>query len=124
MCSARQSGHTTAMCKVAYEYFDKVAFLCPNCDIARMVSSNCFSKVIKEYSKGDIIKHNSLETITKDGYYMFGSYKNLNTFRGREFEAVFVDPSCLLKPKEEKEIYAIMAPCMLNYPQKFFVFIQ
>jgi hypothetical protein len=122
MYGSRRTGHTTAMCKVAYEYFDKVAILGFNYDMAEKLSGLFFSPLIKDDK--NIIKHNKMEIITTNGYYLFGSKNSLDRFRGWEIEAVFIDVACMLKPKEEKEIYRVFAPCMCNHSQKFFVFIQ
>lgn len=121
MCTARRSGHTTALCRVAKEYFDKVIFLSPNLDMSkklwshfRSLPDNCeFSKVIA----GEI-------STNTGGRYLFGSHLALDKFRGVETEAVFVDGTFSLNAKEEEEIYSCFASCMKKYPQKFFVFVQ
>ena len=101
MRSARRSGHTTAMCKVAYEYFNKVIFLCPTIGLANRLY-NTFVSLYK--NEDDIIQRTSGTIITKCGGYFFGSYESLDKFRGIDCEAVFIDPSCMLKPKKEEQI--------------------
>jgi len=123
MCGPRRSGHSTAICKIAYEYFDKVAFLSYSYDMAGYLSST-FTNMLKKNSCGDIIQHTIRETITASGYYMFGSQNSLEMFKGREFEAIFVECTFNLSKSKENDIYRTFGPAMGNNPQKLFAFIQ
>lgn len=129
MCTARQSGHTTAMCKIAKEYFDKVIFISPQYDMAERLNL-IFCNMVYEQSQRNIsecpefTKVTKNEISTKNGYYFFGSQNSLDIFRGREVEAVFIDGSFAITSKKEDDIYMTLAPCMSKYPQRFFIFIQ
>jgi len=123
MCVARRSGHTTAMCKIAQKYFNSAIFLSPTMEISNNLYKG-FAALYEVYDDDFVyLKKRNGTMLTRDGEYFFGSYKSLNKFRGIDCEAVFIDPSCFLRPKETDEIYEILGPCMQNYPQKFFIFI-
>ena len=121
MCTARRSGHTTAMCKLANEYFDKVIFLSPNQEMSYRLFDYCDSLHSSSIEKSS--RHKD-EIVTKTGTYLFGSHNSLNNFRGMECEAVFIDGTFWLNAKKEDEIYSALTPCMKNNPQRFFIFIQ
>lgn len=129
MCTSRQSGHTTAMCKIAKEYFDKVMFISPQYDMAERLNK-CFQTIIYTQSQKSISENSEFtkvtknEICTKNGYYFFGSQNSLEVFKGREAEAVFIDGSFALTSNKEDDIYMALGPCMYKYPQRFFVFIQ
>jgi hypothetical protein len=120
MCTSRRSGHTTAACKAAHEYFDRVMFLSPTVEMARQVK-NTFMKINYDFAStgGSDFKTSSGEV------YSFESYRSdMNFFSGRQFDAVIVDGTFDLGASKEDEIYDIFGNCMKNNPQRFFIFIQ
>lgn len=122
MCSSRGSGHTTSMCKLAKEYFDKVIFLSPNHDMSERLN-DCFQNL--HSSRIEKSSRHKDEIVTQSGHYLFGSHNSLNNFRGMDCEAVFIDGTFMLNTiSKENEIYSTLAPCMKKYPQRFFIFIQ
>lgn len=121
MCTARRSGHTTAMCLIAKEYFDKVVFLGPTYDMSENIAQ-CFRRLQNDNT--EFIRETKNELTTKSGYYLFGSQNSLEVFKGKEIEAVFIDGTFFMTSKKEDEIYQALSPCMCKYPQRFFIFIQ
>lgn len=118
-CSARQSGNTTAICKIAKDYFTKVIFLSPSYDMSHCVRDTFY----RIYGKKDVTELLSDKLLTKNDGYFFGSYGSLDVFRGIACEAVVIDPSFMLNPKQEDEIFRTLGPCMSQHPEKFFIFI-
>jgi hypothetical protein len=125
MCTARQSGHSTALCKVAWEYFDKVAFLSPNYSMAERLSSRFQKSIVnKDIDCKDIVRQCKSELVTKNGYYLFGSYRALERFCDYDCEAVFIDGTFEMTDTIENNIYLAFGPVMWKYSQRFFVFVE
>lgn len=121
MCTARGSGHTTAICKVAKEYFENAIFLSPTVEMSERLNE-CFRSL--QVDSSEFVKTNKHEIFGRNGRYLFGTYNSLDTFRGNECEAVFVDGTFMMNNKKEEDIYTILSPCMCKYSQRFFIFIQ
>ena len=134
MSTARRTGHTTAIINTSLKYFNKTLILAPTLDIATNIKStflninipNTNINIGKKYalnshslkpSQTDIIEIN-------DKQFHFGSLNTINNFRGYQLEAVYVDVACMMNNKQEKDIYDTLAPCMHNYPYKYFIFIE
>jgi len=78
-----------------------------------------------EFEMDCILKKTNSEIVTKTGKsFFFGSYNSLDRFHSINVEAVFVDGTFDMHTKKEDEIYGVLAPCMKNYPQRFFIFVQ
>ena len=120
MCTARQSGHSTAIFRIAREYFEKVIFLSPTLKMSERLNE-CFLGKIDGL---DLVKANKHEVLTRKDRYLFGTHNSLDVFRGQECEAVFVDGTFNMSVSKEDDIYTVLAPCMQNYPQRFFIFVQ
>ena len=126
MATARASGHSMALIKVALEYFDKVLFLSPTVEMAYRLNQY-FVEYCTSGTKGITrIKRRTQNTLeTPDGHYHFTSFKSsLSYHRGIEYEAIIVDGAFWLSQKKEDEIYGSFSPAMARYPEKFFIFIQ
>lgn len=123
MCTARRSGHTMAIFKIAREYFEKFIFLSPTLEMSARLNE-CFLGCLRKIDGLDIMKANEHEILMKKDRYLFGTYNSLDMFRGQECEAVFVDGTFGMTLSKENNIYTVLAPCMQNYPQRFFVFVQ
>lgn len=121
MCTSRGSGHSTAICRVAREYFSRVIFLSFNLSMAERLRETFCSLEVDSF---EFIKNKQEIQTRGGGRYWFGSTKSLDSFRGVECEAVFIDGTFDLTDKNKDLIYLTLAPCMKNYPQRFFVFIQ
>jgi hypothetical protein len=121
MATARQSGHTTAAYTVAKEYFNNAIFLSPTYDISSRLNDNFVRFLIKNNIQ--IVSYTKRHISTKDKKYHFGSYNSLEFSKGLNCEAVFIDPACMLRPREIDDIYRTFAPCMYNNSEKFFIFI-
>ena len=124
MCGPRRSGRTTAMCNLAYEYFDKVIFLSPNYDMTERLSIN-FTNILKGERYAAVTRHTKFEIETTTGYYIFGSQNSIDILKVKEsgFEAVFMDETFNMTKSKENDIYNAFGPSMKNSPQKLFVFI-
>ena len=124
MCTARQSGHSTAICYIALEYFDRAILL----SAAHQMSINlnrCMSNLKNKSSYVNFKNESENKLTTTTGKeYIFGTYDNLDRFQDIKTEAVFVDGTFDITPKKEDEIYDVLAPCMKHYPQRFFIFVQ
>jgi hypothetical protein len=125
ICTARRSGHSTAICKVAYEYFDKAIFMSGSLDQAKCLK-NKFCTYIYEIDPDIISKNTNSVLETKNGgRYIFGLHRNLDCYCGEDCEVVFVDGTYNLNPSKEKEIYERFGPVMWDKNHKqFFVFVQ
>lgn len=130
MSTARGLGHTQAIINTSIKYFNKILILTPTLDISEQ-TKNKFSyipntKITKKHALNSLdIKPITTDLIkVNDKQFHFGSFNNINNFRGYDLEAVYVDVACMINNKQEKEIYDTLAPCMNNYPHKFFIFIQ
>lgn len=130
MTSSRRSGHTTAIAKVAPEYFSKALMLAYNQAQAENLAKTFLGYYKPEEGKYEITIHgeNLIKTTntkieTERSLYTFGSINCLEKFRGHEFEAIIIDCAFMLSQKGIGDIYSL-GPCMIKYPQKFFIFLQ
>jgi len=129
--TARMAGHSTAIRKVAYEYFKKAIILSPKVDMSRQIQ-DCFCNGIKEKATVDkgiqlpVVskKQNRILEINGDHSYFFESFHSLDSLRGIEAEAIFVDCAFMLSEEKTQYIYDNLGPCMARYPQNFFIFVQ
>ena len=125
MCTARRSGHTGAIVRIMYEYFERALVLCPSKDWALR---DC--KIMTEYLSGteDIKEFTAFEIKMKnDSKYIFRPLvlKNLyDNLKGYDFEAVFVDGANFLSETQELDIYKNISINMAGNDYKFFIFIQ
>ena len=138
MQTARRSGHTSALCKVAYEYFNKVLILTYNQDMAQRLKGvfpNATKTILptkaklevgvefplKGYGNG---KMRNVIRINGNQDYYFETVNNVDKLRGMEFEAIFVDCAFALSKIKENQIYESLGPCMNRYQEKFFIFVE
>jgi len=120
MTTSRQSGHTTAVCKLAHEYFDSAILMSPTYEMSKR-----FCQFLRHViPDSEITKITKSELATNNGGYYFGSYKSIDIFRGISCEAVIIDGTFDLTPKKEDELYTVLEPCMSRWHQKFFIFVQ
>lgn len=120
MYTARRSGHTTSICKVAHEYFRKALILAYNLDSAQKIKET-FENI--NVDKAHILKTtNRVESL--DSKYYFESINSFENCRGLDFEAVFVDCAFMLSKQKEDKIYNILAPSMAKHSEKFFIFVE
>jgi hypothetical protein len=138
MQTARRSGHTTAICQVAYEYFRRALILFYNHEMsqrtkayfAEVCAENGITKNIEvglQYPKTKdkfVSKASSFIRVDDSDEYCFGSVNSIDNLKGFEFEAIFVDCAFMLSKKKEDKIYETLAPCMAKYPEKFFIFVE
>lgn len=128
MCTARQSGHTTAMLKIIKEYFNKAIILSPwlrMSDRLNEIFRKLYPSSKEEYN--NYLSITKSEIMTQNEHYLFktwGGNSLDNKLRGIETEAIFVDGTFEMSKSVENIIYYVGGPCMANYPQKFFVFVQ
>ena len=132
MASSRRSGHTTAIARAIPEYFNRALILSHN----RCMSDGlkkAFTSIYRELQAvpfdtnlTPIRIEEQSRLVTEDSEYIFGSTYNLRDFQGYNirFEAVVVDASSILTDKEEEDIYRYLLPCMLTYPERFFIFVE
>jgi hypothetical protein len=130
MSTTRGLGHTQAIINTSIKYFNKILILTPTLDISEQ-TKNKFSyipniKITKKHTLNSLdIKPITTDLIeTNNKQFHFGSLHTINNFRGYDLEAVYVDVACMMKDNQEKDIYTTLAPCMHNYPYKYFIFIQ
>ena len=120
MHTARRSGHTTSICKVAHEYFRKALILTYNLDLAQ--------KTKKRFENINVDEARILKTKNRvesgDSKYYFESINSFENCQGLDFEAVFVDCAFMLSKQKEDKIYNALAPSMAKYSEKFFIFVE
>ena len=130
MSTTRGLGHTQAIINTSIKYFNKILILTPTLNISEQ-TKNKFSyipntKITKKHAINSLdIKPITTDLIeTNNKQFHFGSFNNINNFRGYDLEAVYVDVACMMNDKQEREIYDTLAPCMHNYTYKYFIFIE
>jgi len=121
LTTSRRSGHTTSVCKLAHEYFDKAIFLSPSLEISKNLNL-MFRNLQRDNS--DYKKITDFEILTSNGGYFFGTHNSIDKFRGIDCEAVIIDGTFSLSHQKEEDVYEILGPCMCKHPQKFFIFVQ
>jgi len=135
LANSRRSGHTTSLCKLAYEYFDKVAIICLKQQPAQLTHKSFIEinqltkegnensgKYLLDQIKSLRLSNNEINMDNK--HYFFTSIQSIdNQLRGREFEAFFIDCSFGLTNGQIENIYNLANGCMHNYKQKFIVFV-
>ena len=118
MQTARRSGHTMSICRVAHEYFRKALILTYNLDVAHRTK-----KRFENINEAHILKTtNRIES--GDSKYYFESINSFEGCRGLDFEAVFVDCAFMLSKQKEDKIYNALAPSMARHSEKFFIFVE
>lgn len=121
MTSSRQSGHTFSIAKLSLEYFDSAILLSANQDM----SNHMFETIKNLQNNPEFFTKVTPSTLrTSNGQYLFGTYENLDRYRGVTTEAIFIEGTFNLTPKKEDDIYRTLGPCMARNPQKFFIFVQ
>jgi len=138
MQTSRRSGHSTALCKVAYEYFNNALILAYNEDQSHRLRGafpNATGIILPTKAKMEIgvemplhvqfgSKMNNVIRVNGNQNYYFGTVNGMESLRGCEFEAVFVDCAFALSQKKEDQIYDEVGPAMAKYPEKFFIFVE
>jgi hypothetical protein len=123
MCTSRQSGHTTAICRLAVEYFNRALFLSPT----ERITENIMGRICKQLEKENYhithLKHSVIES-SEGHIYLFASLNNFKKFIGDEVEAIFIDGTFDLTESKKDELYHLLEPCMQTQPQKFFIMVQ
>ena len=133
LCTSRQSGHTNAMCKVAYEYFDRAILISDNKSMSERIRS-IFTNVISTGCKSNVeigvkcheFEKHSLNVIKVNEYkeYFFDTTHNIDKLIGCDVEAIFIDCASFVSKNKIDSIYDYLGPCMSKYPQNFFVFVE
>jgi hypothetical protein len=118
MFTTRQTGHSTAICKLVFKYFKNAIFISPNINMSINLRK-CFYNIVNN----NILGYKSIKTI--DSFYNFIS-KNciVPGATGRCFEAVIVDGYFDINKREESLIYKTFMTHMIRTKPYFFIFIQ
>jgi hypothetical protein len=127
-CTARRSGHSTALVNVVLDTFHNVLFLSPNIAMTeRLRDLACAT--LKEKVLGT-----SKSTVGEiwgqdDSRYFFKPFtclkpQSVDALRGYSFEAICVDCANFLKPKQADVIYKEFAPHVFTSKYKFFIFME
>ena len=119
--TARRSGHTIALCKIAHEYFHKALILAPNNNMSQRIRRS-FPNVCGVV--GSVRNLDHVIRVDNAEEYYFGTTNSMDHLRGFEFEAVLVDCAFMLSKKKEDSIYDNFAPSMARYPERFFIFVE
>jgi len=122
MATSRRCGHSISVIRLALEYFCSAVFICPTCSIR-----DNFRMSFKRYCEDESIVSKKqkldLAILDNDSEYYFLSAGSLNSLRGRQTEAIIVDPFCGMEDNRIDEIYSIGDACLSRNPFKFFVFV-
>jgi hypothetical protein len=131
-CS-RRSGHTTAIARVVPEYFNRALILTPK-RIMIDILHKAFVDIYSEFTEVSLNNETPLfppirevtgtKLVTEDSEYVFASIGSLKYLRQYQFEAVIIDCAFLLTDRQVDEIYHELAPSMVNFSEKFFIFVE
>lgn len=116
MCTARRSGHSTAIARLCCEYFNKAILFCHNQQTAENLHLQ-FRPYVNNITKElkDFIELNNGES-----KYHFFSTGNLQGTRGIETEAMIIDCASFMSEKKKEEIEDL-AIVYLRPPAPFFL---
>ena len=123
--SSRRSGHSTAIAKIALEYFNKALILSPTLDMSRHLYQYFMSELERQNITAQKITQSKI-IITEDheNMYHFGSLEqNINAFRGISLEAIIVDCAFMMSNAKEEKLYKDFIPAMSCFSEGFWIFI-
>lgn len=133
MTCSRRSGHTTAIARVVPEYFNRVLLLSPKRVMIEHLKS-AFTNIYSELQEAPAYQAQAMlspvraneqsRLITDDSEYVFAGLGSLKYLRGYQFEAVVVDVASMLTDKQVLDIYEELWPSMVNFKEKFFIFVE
>ena len=115
--TARRSGHTTAIVKIALESVQKkknVLVLSHNQHMSRAICGQAINEVIPE-----MVNYTSHRLRTESNTIWFDSRgNNYDRFKGPQIDVVLVDCATFWSPNKIDEMYKIVAPSMMfvKYP--------
>lgn len=124
LCTARGSGHSTAISKFVNEYKNNYAILSFNLKMAEH---------LKEYVRFSSLsanrlmeKHNSQYIKYDDGNEIFfGSMHNFrNCLTGHNIGGIIVDCASLWSKEKIEELYKVGLPCMGKRNKQYFIFVE
>lgn len=104
LCTARQTGHTSAILRLCTEYFDKSLVLYNTIEMARKIREYYNSLYNEDIISGTITNFHSV-------------------YRGYEFDAIFIDCASFVCSSKLDCIYDELGPC-LNQKEKFVILMQ
>ena len=116
LCTARQSGHTKAIARLAVKYLDKVMFFCPNQGMMehskRMIETQLHDKDIR------CIKPYHIEF--DDSVFELRTFNCTHAIVGHDVEAIIVDGTFALS---EAKINALYDYPVVKFPF-FYIFAE
>jgi len=109
--SARMSGHTSSILKIANDCFDKSMIISPKHDQSRMIERAIINDYPNTVEKFDLMSIGSL------------SHARGNLYDNK-LEAVFVDIATCISDNKKEEIYDTFIPILNMKPHYFFIFVE
>jgi len=130
--TARQSGHTSLLVRLAYERFHNAIIVTPTQKQQKSIRDQFLNLTIKNYHKlpftlGNFMTSNLIAMPPNKVYQfvnMADGYDGFTACRGYHAQAILVDCASLASEDEIESIYRNLGPCMSQYSKKFFVFFQ
>ena len=114
MCTARRSGHSTAMVRLCCEYFNKAVIFLPT---EKMIDN--IGQLFRPYVDNITDQRRSRISIN-NGESEYHICTNTNQIRGVEAEAIFVDCASFISSAKMEDIEAVAKGC-LRPPAPFFL---
>jgi len=109
--SARMSGHTSSILKIANDCFDKSMIILPKLKQTRVVKRTIQIDYPNSMEKFDLMSIGSL------------SHARGNLYDNK-LEAVFVDIASFISDNKIEEIYDTFIPILCMKPHYFFIFVE
>ena len=137
LCTSRRCGHTTAIAKVATEYFDHAFFLSLSCDISNRLNQAIVKelyaqkeprklyKVTNSLIYGEPTPDNLVYQYNMSYHFHGANWDNFDShFRGFSTQAIFVDCASFMSKNVEEKVYRDLGPSMSGNDYQFFIFVQ
>lgn len=130
--TARQSGHTSLLVRLAYERFNNAIIVTPTQKQQKYMRDQFLTLTIKNYPQtpftmGNFMTSKLLALPPNKVYHFVNMADGDDGFTAcREYhtEAILVDCASLALEEEIESIYRNLGPCMTAHSKKFFVFFQ
>lgn len=130
--TARQSGHTSLLVRLAYERFNNAIIVTPTSYQQKYIRDQFLKLTIKNYPQmpltmGNFMTSNLIAMPPNKVYHFVNAtdcYDGFPSCQDYHTEAILVDCASFASEDEIESIYRNLGPCMSGHSKKFFVFFQ